>query len=98
MQHSSFQKLETASQWAVINNAIHASTIKFATYKQSTVHSKPYWTEKLTRMSLALRKAKKLYSKRNTLSNKTALDEAKETFDGARKVSAKSSYSAKQLI
>ena len=80
-----FCELEPIKQWEAINNAIHDSTAKFATLKKSTKHSKPYWTDQLTVMSLALRKAKKIYQQRNTLSNKAALDEAKESFDKTRK-------------
>jgi len=80
-----FSDSDATSKWDIINTSIHAATSKFATHKKSTPHSKPYWTDRLSQMSKALREAKRLYMKRNTLSNKTALDDAKNLFDETRK-------------
>ena len=80
-----FLNSDAASKWDIINTAIHDATSKFASHKKSTIHSKPYWTDKLSQMSKALRDAKRVYMKRNTLSNKAALDHAKELFDETRK-------------
>ena len=73
------------SKWDIINTSIHAATSKFATHKKSTPHSKPYWTDRLSQVSKSLKEAKRLYMKRNTLSNKAALDDAKNLFDETRK-------------
>ena len=80
-----FLDSDATSQWDIINSSIHAATSKFATHKKSTPHSKPYWTDRLSQMSKVLREAKRLYMKRNTLSNKAALDHAKGLFDETRK-------------
>lgn len=72
-------------QWKIIDNAIHTATSKFANYKKSSVHSKPYWTKDLSEASKLLRNAKKNYLKRNTLTNKATMDLAKEYFDTIRK-------------
>ena len=71
--------------WSKIDNTIYDATKKFAKFKTSTVHSKPYWTQELTDASNALREALKAYSKRNTPTNKAVLDTAKELFDNVRK-------------
>ena len=84
-QESNLSTFSAADQWKWINDAIHTATSSCASYKRSTMYSKPFWTKELTKMSLALRSAKKSYSKRNTLSNKVALDHAKEIFDDTRK-------------
>jgi len=80
-----FNNSTADEQWQLIDSAIHGATTKYATYKKSSIHSKPFWTDKLTKASQVLRDAKKLYSKRNTISNKAALDSAKEQFDTMRK-------------
>ena len=70
--------------WLDIDKIIYESTKKFARYKMSTIHSKPYWTQELTNASKALREASKIYSKRNTLFNKEALNTAKDNFNNIR--------------
>ena len=56
-----------------------------ATMKISSIHSKPFWTPKLTEAANKLRDAKKVYNNRNTITNKEAYDSAKENFDSMRK-------------
>ena len=71
--------------WKCINTMIQANTMKHAKKKISTPHSKPYWTEELTKLSKKLRAARKCYSKRNTDLNKETLIKAKTEFDEKRK-------------
>ena len=77
--------LPAKEQWTAIDNVFHAATLDCSQFKRSSVHSKPYWTKNLTTASKALKEAKKHYSKRNTPSNKEALDCAKDYFNNMRK-------------
>ena len=72
-------------KWDLINAAFQKATRETCSTKLSSIHSKPYWTSQLSQASLNLRKAKRAYSKRNTLSNKATFDSAKESFDNMRK-------------
>ena len=72
-------------QWKFIEQTINSVSKENGKFKKSCIHSKPYWTDELSVASNALRDAKKSYGKRNTLSNKEALDKAKDTFDQLRK-------------
>lgn len=84
-QMTHISSLSPHDQWSVIDSTIHNATITFTQKKRVSIHSKPYWTDKLTIAAKELRCAKKNYMKRNTISNKNVLDEAKERFDTMRK-------------
>ena len=88
-EQSHFNLLSVQDKWSKIDTIIHNATKEFAKQKLSSVHSKPYWTEELTQASLKLRDASKAYSKRNTPSNKTILDSAKDYFENIRKEECK---------
>ena len=79
------ENLSAEELWKLIDESISKTTSSLARKKKSTIHSKPYWTPKLTEAANKLKLAKKEYSKRNTLSNKKVYDEAKESFDEMRK-------------
>lgn len=84
-QMKAMTSLSAHDQWEIIDTTIHDATIAFTQKKKISIHSKPYWTDKLSIAAKELRYAKKNYMKRNTPSNKTILDEAKEKFDTMRK-------------
>ena len=71
--------------WNQLNHIITKATDLYGKTKNSCQHSKPYWTDSLSNLSKNLRSARKKYIKRNTDSNLTALNDAKETFDTERK-------------
>ena len=53
--------------------------------KQVCRHSKPYWSENLSQLSIILRKAKDLYHFKSTITNKVVFNKAKEDFKTALK-------------
>ena len=71
--------------WNSLNEILTVATDKYCETKKSSIHSKPYWTETLTRLANELRAARKNYTKRNTDYNLRKLKEARETFDEERK-------------
>ena len=73
-----------------LDQCINTATKESCKTKISSIHSKPFWTKALTISSTNLRKAKKAYSKRNTLSNEETMDAAKEEFDTLRKAECQS--------
>ena len=76
---------EPAELWEYVEKSINEVTSKHGEMKKSTIHSKPYWTNKLTRLCERMRAARKAYNKRNTDSNKQNMILTKEQFDAARK-------------
>ena len=70
--------------WNKLNNIITEATNNHGETKKCCHHSKPYWTDSLTRSSKKLRAARKAYTKRNTDPNLVKLNEAKEAFDTER--------------
>ena len=71
--------------WNKLNNIISESTGKHCPNKNSCSHSKPYWTQSLSKLAKSLKEARKCYTKRNTDYNRQKLNEARETFDLERK-------------
>ena len=69
----------------MLDSAIDKVTNVHAKKKVITSHSKPYWTQRLTRLSQELRETRKRYKYRNTDVNKLSLEQAKNNFDVARK-------------
>ena len=51
--------------------------------KQVCMHSKPYWSENLSQLSIILRKAKDMYHFESTITNKVVFNKAKEDFKTA---------------
>ena len=68
-----------------LDSTIQTVTLKHATKKISSCHSKPYWTEELTRLCEIMRAARRKYCKRNTDKNKENLYDSKLAFDNTRK-------------
>ena len=62
---------------------------RLAEKKRSTKHSKPYWSQRLTPLSLKLKDARKRYQERNTDRNLKAYKDARESFDTAREEDCK---------
>ena len=58
--------------------------------KKSTIHSKPFWTPKLSHLSQVLRTARERYQERNTDDNLYKLNIARDEFDESRKAECKS--------
>ena len=71
--------------WNYIEKTIDKITTKHSKKKKSTIHSKPFWTEKLTLLCNEMRKARKAFQKRNTDPNLENFISAKEKFDEERK-------------
>ena len=71
--------------WETLINMIDKVTKKNAGTKKTCTHSKPYWTQELSRLSKQYRKAQKCWNKRNTDANHIQLQKAKEEFDEKRK-------------
>ena len=71
--------------WNHYNQIIAHATDTYGETKKCSQHSKPYWTESLTALSVNLRTTRKNYIKRNTDINLKKLKEAKEVFDEERK-------------
>ena len=84
-EEASWENLDTEGKWQLLNQCIKNATKGCCKTKTLSAHSKPFWTPQLTESAKILRGAKRAYSKRNTLSNKEALDSAKEEFDELRK-------------
>ena len=76
--------------WDQFQVALDSATDKHTEKKIVTTHSKPFWTEELTILSKSLRKAKKVWYKRNTDSNRQKMTAAKFAFDDARMRECKS--------
>ena len=68
-----------------LDSTIQSVTLKHATKKISSHHSKPYWTKELTRLCEIMRAARRKYCKRNTDKNKENLYDSKLEFDNTRK-------------
>ena len=68
-----------------LDSTIQSVTLKHATKKISSCHSKPYWTEELSRLCEIMRAARRKYCKRNTDKNKENLYDSKLAFDNTRK-------------
>ena len=62
---------------------------RLAEKKRSTKHSRPYWTDRLTPLSLKLKDARLHYQERNTDRNLKAYKDAREIFDTAREEDCK---------
>ena len=62
---------------------------RLAEKKRSTKYSKPYWSQRLTPLSLKLKDARKRYQERNTDRNLKAYKDARESFDTAREEDCK---------
>ena len=71
--------------WKILIKVITNVTNQNSQTKKTCSHSKPYWTEELSRLSKGYRKAQKCWNKRNTDENKSKLEEAKEEFDTKRR-------------
>ena len=71
--------------WNYMEELINKSNSKHGKIKKSTIHSKPYWTPKLTELLKTMRTTRRTYNKRNTDNNKHAMSIAKEQFDNERK-------------
>ena len=84
-EHQITNSNEETSLIKVLDSAIEKVSATHTKKKVITNHSKPYWTPRLSRLSQALRDARKKYKKRNTDTNKQDLIEAKENFDTASK-------------
>ena len=76
---------DPARLWKYLQDNIHNVTSKHGSFKKSTRHSKPYWTDGLTVLCNTMRAARKTYYKRNTDNNKQNMIKTKEDFDIARK-------------
>ena len=70
----------------ILDKTIELVTLKHGKKKISSDHSKPYWTNKLTKLCNEMRQAWKNYCKRNTNINKERLIQAKKLFDDERKL------------
>ena len=71
--------------WAFMEGLIDHATKAHAKLKRSSQHSKPYWTQQLTKLLNKMRAARKRYNKRNTDPNKEDWLNAKAEFDLERK-------------
>ena len=71
--------------WNCIEEIINEANSKHGKIKKATIHSKPYWTPKLTELLQIMKRTRKAYNKRNTDPNKVAMIAAKEEFDRQRK-------------
>ena len=71
--------------WAFMEGLIDHATKSHAKLKRSSQHSKPYWTQQLTKLLNKMRAARKRYNKRNTDPNKEDWLNAKAEFDLERK-------------
>ena len=71
--------------WNILKQTIIDATETHASKKKTCSHSKPYWTEELSRLAKQYRVAQKCWNKRNTDENRSKMDAAKEEFDSKRK-------------
>ena len=71
--------------WKILENAINKSSNLHGKIKKSSIHSRPYWTKKLTLLRDEMKEARGRYNRRNTDRNKDLMIEAKELFDNERK-------------
>ena len=69
----------------ILNKTIELVTLRHGDKKVCSNHSKPYWTNNLTRLCDEMREARTMYNKRNTPTNRERLNQAKELFDDERK-------------
>ena len=72
--------------WIKLDEFITEATNIYCQTKKSSVHSKPYWTPALTKLSQDLKKARKHYRYRNTENNLKKYIDAKALFDDERKL------------
>ena len=68
-----------------LESVIKEVSDKIGQKKKATVHSKPFWTPELARLSQELITARERYQERNTGDNRLNLDKARYDFDETRK-------------
>ena len=68
-----------------LESVIKEVSDKIGQKKKATVHSKPFWTPELARLSQKLITARERYQERNTGDNRLKLDKARYDFDETRK-------------
>ena len=71
--------------WSASHNILVRARDNCIPKKSITCHSKPYWTEELSKLSKELRSIRKKFKHRSTLTNKNLLNRAKEDFTTALK-------------
>ena len=71
--------------WTLLENSISKVTSSNATIKKICHHSKPFWTDQLTRLCNEMRVARKAYQRRNTDERKAEMVRTREAFDEVRK-------------
>ena len=71
--------------WSLLEKSISNVTSSNASMKKICKHSKPFWTDQLTRLCNEMRIARKAYQKRNTDDRKAEMIRTREAFDEVRK-------------